>query len=430
MSALTRANIELLTIDKGRNSVSILPPRTIALQYYESLLSPIVTANLLVVDVGLPAGNSVSKQQNIQQKSGSLLSSLPITGNEIVKLKLKNSLGRLDFEKFPFRVDKAPTIGKESNRESYFISLLSGYSFDNERSAVYKSYKNSISESVTSILKEHLKVPDSRLKNIEPTRYGYNFHGNGDDPFSVILKLSSKSTPAVKGDPGYFFYETQNGFNFRSISSLMSQKPKNEGNPYRQTGVLRENDPQSDYKILSYTQSKNQSVLDALRTGVYSTKNIFFNPRTFEYTEKIVSLKSDGLKKYLGKNVEIPEGFEEFTRTHYHILDVGSLDSDVSVTVNNNPMEWQAKSTMRYNLLFTQVVQINVPCNPNLVAGDVIYCDLPYITVTKDSTSVYDEQFSGKYLILHLCHSFDLSAAGKSYTALTLVKDTYGKYVK
>jgi hypothetical protein len=42
----------------------------------------------------------------------------------------------------------------------------------------------------------------------------------------------------------------------------------------------------------------------------------------------------------------------------------------------------------------------------------------------------FDEQFSGKYLILHLCHSFDLSAAGKSYTSLTLVKDTYGKYTK
>ena len=34
-----------------------------------------------------------------------------------------------------------------------------------------------------------------------------------------------------------------------------------------------------------------------------------------------------------------------------------------------------------------------------------------------------DEQQSGKYLILHLCHHFDTL---RSFTSLTLVRDSYG----
>jgi|GWRWMinimDraft_1066009.scaffolds.fasta_scaffold00364_2 hypothetical protein len=426
MSALKRSQVDALTIVKNGNSVDISPPRTIAFQYYESLFSPVVTANLLVVDTGIPAGNSVSSSQNKQQISGTLLSSLPITGNEIMEFKFTTKLGKLDFQKFPLRVDGAPGFAKESNRESYAISLISPYSFVNEKTAVYKKYTHLISESVLKILREQLKVPQSRI-NIDPTENTYNFNGNSKNPFFILFNLAAKSVSLNEKDPGYFFYETQNGFNFRSISSLISKTPQYT---YRQTSVLRDDDPQSDFKILSMTQTKNQSILSALKSGVYSSRNIFFDPRTFKYDEVIIRLREKKLNKYLGKQAEIAEDFDDFTRTHYHILDIGSLDDGISIRTNNDPKRWQAEATTRYNLLFNQVVQINVPCNPNLVAGDVINCDFQYVTLGDKNISPFDEHLSGKYLILHLCHSFDLSAGGKSITSLTLVRDTYGKYTK
>jgi hypothetical protein len=427
MSALTRANVENLSITKNGQKVSISPPRAIAFQYYESLFSPTVTANLLVVDVGVPAGNSVSREQNIQGTSGTLLSSLPITGNEEVEFKITNALGTLDFQKFPLRVDGAPGFAKESNRESYMISLVSKYSFENEKSVLYKRYTHLISESVTKILKEELKVPDNRI-NVDKTENTYNFGGNSKDPFYVLFNLASKSVSFEGKDPGYFFYETKNGFNFRSIANLIS--PKNNIPVYKQSSVLRENDPDADFKILSMTQSKNQGVLNALRSGVYSSRNIFFDPRTFKYDEIIIKLREKNLNQYLGKKPEVPNEFDSFTRTHYHILDIGCQENGVSTKENNSPKRWQAEATTRYNLLFNQVVQINVPCNPNLVAGDLVECYFPYVSVGDKNSSAFDQHLSGKYLILHLCHSFDFSAGGKSITALTLVKDTYGLYTK
>ena len=38
-----------------------------------------------------------------------------------------------------------------------------------------------------------------------------------------------------------------------------------------------------------------------------------------------------------------------------------------------------------------------------------------------------DEHVSGKYLILHLCHHFDTE---RSFTSMTLARDTYGLLVK
>ena len=38
------------------------------------------------------------------------------------------------------------------------------------------------------------------------------------------MMLASKSVP-TDGNPGFFFYETKDGHNFRSIDSLISQDP-------------------------------------------------------------------------------------------------------------------------------------------------------------------------------------------------------------
>ena len=59
-------------------------------------------------------------------------------------------------------------------------------------------------------------------------------------------------------------------------------------------------------------------------------------------------------------------------------------------------------------------------------AGDVIEIELETASDNKD-LGQFDETQSGKYIILHLCHHFDEK---RSVTALTLVRDTYGRRKK
>ena len=272
------------------------------------------------------------------------------------------------------------------------------------------------------MLKVNLNIPDTKL-NIEPTRNSYSFLGLGRQAFENILKLSSKSIP-VNGDPGYFFYETQKGFNFRSIDSLISQEPKRT---YRRYDILKEGvtNDSNNYKILSATVSKNQDVLAAIKSGVYINKNNYFDPRTFTYTEDTITLSQSKLKNSLGKEPDLPADLTNFSRVHYGILDIGTLDSNLYGETNNNPKDYQGKSSMRYNILFSQILNIQIPCNPELMAGDIIRCEFEAITQGQKETDVNDPTQTGNYLILHLCHHFDPK---RSYTSLTLVRDTYGIY--
>ena len=80
---------------------------------------------------------------------------------------------------------------------------------------------------------------------------------------------------------------------------------------------------------------------------------------------------------------------------------------------------------MRYGLLHAQLIEIQIPCNTRLQAGDVIKLKLENITQDNKLEKIYNERRSGFYLILHLCHHFDTD---NSYTSLTLARDTYGLY--
>ena len=62
---------------------------------------------------------------------------------------------------------------------------------------------------------------------LEKTQNELEFPGEGKTPFDIILDLAPVSKP-VRGSAGYFFWETKGGFNFRSIDSLIRQRPADQ----------------------------------------------------------------------------------------------------------------------------------------------------------------------------------------------------------
>lgn len=73
----------------------------------------------------------------------------------------------------------------------------------------------------------------------------------------------------------------------------------------------------------------------------------------------------------------------------------------------------------------TQVLDILVPCNLKLKAGDVITCEFVKISSSNLSSGSIGQLQSGNYLITHLCHKF---TSRYSYTSLRIVRDTFGIY--
>jgi len=412
-SGASRAAIyEILTISKDGKEIP-LQGKTVNFNYYESLYSPVVSGNLTYVDAG---GSTEDKKDNLT----SIKDGLPITALEDLKVKIQTSFGTLDFTRDPFKVTSSPIMHQESNRQTVLLTFVNEKELKNSEVPVFDRYVGRISDSIRKILQQKLQISNDKI-DIEPTKNSYGFVGKGRGALNIILDLCRRSVP-VKGDAGYFFYQTQDGFNYKSIDSLLSQDPKQK---YLYYGALRSNVESSDNDfnvLLAPKVKKDQDITKALKDGTYVNRNIFFNPQTFEHSEVVFSVDKDGVKKTLGGDLPIKtDELKSFVKTNHHILDIGSFEVQNQIP-NNDPREWQATSTMRYNLLHSIVMEIQIPCNSELRAGDVI--ELEIESIKEDMVqSPSDEQQSGKYLILHLCHHFD---SLRSFTSLTLVRDSYG----
>ena len=418
-----RASIyEKMFIQKEPGRGADIKGKTTSFDYYESVYSPEVSGTLTFFD----AGSSITapKEQDKQQRRGSIKSSLPLTGYEKLIVKIASKSGTLDLTKNPLIVNGVPTVAQEANRQSIFLPLKSGSTYENlDIKNDCKKYDGpTISATVRAILKD-LNIPESRA-DIEDTQNNYKFISAATGGLDLINDLCRKSIPTNGGDPGFFFYETQDGVNFKSIDTLISQ---DEVETYTYNGALKANidNDENDFRIiLPPNVIKDQDIEDALKWT--NSRNVFFNPHTLEVEDSIYSIKTNPPKQTLGKRVPYTNKLKpkSYSTTNYHVLDIGSLEP-TDINPNNDPRAWQAKSPMRYNLLHSQLMEIQVPCNLKLRAGNVIRCEIER-QGDLNELGALDEQQSGKYLILHLCHHFDTT---RSYTSMTLARDTYGLYV-
>ncbi len=107
---------EVLTISKDGKEQP-LQGKTINFNYYESLYSPIITANMMFVDAG---GSTPDKKENLT----SIKDGLPITALEDLKVKIQTKFGTLDFTRDPFKVTSSPIMHQESNRQTVLLNLV------------------------------------------------------------------------------------------------------------------------------------------------------------------------------------------------------------------------------------------------------------------------------------------------------------------
>lgn len=425
MASFSRAS-QYKEIKITRDSTSIyIDWKTVNFSYYESIFSPIVTASLTYVDSGdLVRSN---KSIDVQERSGTLLEALPIQGKgkEKISFKIENASGELDFTSMPMSVSNPIPIFQDDVRESVNLKLISQYSITNENVNLYKKYYNTISSSVHQILKDELKIPVERLK-IDSTSNADSISGNGQRPFDVVINAASKSLSS-SGGPGFFFWETKEGFHFKSLDDIINS-PSVQTYNYHNVATSSLDDPNTNFRILNNPSYKNNSNLsNDLRVGLYRTKNVSFDFNTFEYKQEFINLSERGFKN-LGNNVDYSNSFNEsesFTRTNFFVLDSGLTNPGISTSIVNNERYYLPQSIMRYNLLMSQVLDITVPCNLKLKAGDVITCEFKKRSSSDLSSGSIGQLQSGRYIITHLCHNF---TPKRSFSSLRIVRDTSGIY--
>lgn len=411
----------------GKNKVDVTNS-IIFIDYFEDILSPCVTMTMTLMN------------------SASLVNILPIRGGERVVLDVDTAFGnfKLDSE-YSMYVYKASNINQTTTREMFTLYLVSREGLTNETARCQKKYRGNVKTTVEDILKNVLLTKKYKSDNIEGTANSYSFIGNQKKPFHILTWLCPKAIPQydggvsgggrsgeAKGTAGFLFYENKDGFNFKSIDSLVSNAKVGAASadlkdiPYYFYSQINESKKEiNNLKILNFNFEKNIDLMKSLRVGMYANKTYFYDLYENKLDQYSYYLKNE-IKNKLGtnKNIPVPKGFEEsITRIMFRTSDRGVLDNDGVTAESGRDVADMAKSFSRYNILFTQALNMIVPCNVKLKAGDIIYAEFPSIERTEDKQ--VDEEQSGYYLIKELRHHFE---SAQVITSLKLIRDSYGLY--
>ena len=445
----------LVTSNKDQSRAVDLAGGVSVLQYFESILADTVRVSVNYTDTG----HTVKSEDDDTVMAA--VEGLPIVGTETCKIIIEdNNENEIELELF---VNKVTPIQETSKINTVNLELVSKEFILNEKIRVNTRFDGKVSDHITKIIQD---LPDyfdtDKEIDIEKTDNNYNFIGNNKKPFYVLNTLSKKSVPDGKlgKSAGFFFWETSEGFHFKSIDTLLDPE-KNKikkailfDNTYDEDGAGIP--PAYDMKALEYSEDNRVNIKDKMLLGAYSTKIITFDPRTAEYKITTRTVKDDATK--VGKGVpqdegseknlttggeELPvlnpifdrEGFDkDYSRTTYYVEDTGTLPSGSGLGEEQQQLEKSRdpnfvqsqivnQSIRRYNQFYASQVTITIPGDFSLHAGDSLFVDAPAVTADK-SKGELNQRTGGLYIITDLCHY--VSSDG-TYTKLHLVRDSFGR---
>tara|TARA_B100002019_G_scaffold275029_1_gene272526 strand:- start:3329 stop:4684 length:1356 start_codon:yes stop_codon:yes gene_type:complete len=409
------------------------------LMYYESIMKDSVRATVTFVD----AGNTINGK--------TALDGLPIVGEEKVFLKFTDHNDvTLDFgDKLQnhFYVNKVTPLSDDTTKSSVRLELASKEYILNEKVRLNNRFDGKVSEHIKRILTDKNYLATEKKLDIETTSNNYNFIGNNRKPYYALNWLSKNAVSAQnqkKGSSsGYFFFETFEGFKFKSIDGLLSQEKKKSIIFNQSPDSRGQNIPEGyDMKALEYSKDNAIDVQKKLQMGAFSTRTILFDPFSCFY--QVITPSADQKKdsyKTAGKDLpklndefNRPGNNKEFSRTTYMLLDKGTLPTGSGKGKNSEqikksgeqnfePQSTLNQSIMRYNQMYSQKSNITIPGDFSLHAGDVIFLDAPELQTDTKNDEI-NKQNGGLYIIADLCHYI---TPKETYTKLNLVRDSFGR---
>jgi hypothetical protein len=394
-----------------------------SIEYVENILSPVVYVNLVLLN------------------TSGIISNLKLRGGEKVRLHVSQpaTSKKILFDETSkvFYISRIGGSSTQSTKELLSMELVPRELLTNETARVFRRYDSTIDKTVVKILTEELKTSRFSSSTIDSTVNSYSFMGNARKPFTVLTWLLPKGIPQTssgssgteKGTAGYLFYENKNGYNYKSVDFLFSPDRQPAEKYFYSETVLTPADSRINFKMITTPVfSKNVDIIDNLTVGMYSSLNYFldFNSRKF-YVNKYKLSESYNIMNHASNKDSspiIPNGLQDSpSRLMVRMLDNGQMNKSGKLETLDNRMKYQAQSVTRYNLLFSQTLNITIPLNLNLCVGDVIELEFPNITKDKDKKGLKDNSKSGKYLISKLKHSLE---GVKGLTGLELLRDSYG----
>lgn len=418
---------------------------------------------------------TITAELQIFDTAINLISSIPIVGMETVKMELVSPNISETVYNYEFVIYGIRNRIVSGSQQLYILDLFSKEALINETIRVGQKIEGTADSVAKTILTQYLATKKNtnsfepclyRIKEIPALKRPFDII-NSFLPHSISSSTSSsgsssssstkkgsnsttqgstqavtKSTAAgvVSGTAGYLFFETYDGYVFKSIDKILKEDvDKHETYYYGMAQTQDSSEKTNTYLILNYNFLSQENIFEKLRYGVYSSMISFFNPSTLEYEEYFFDLSKEYPKMiHLGTEEDLPENIKKLseypTRVMLQFFDDETYHNS-STTASGNTQypdfkkQWMAQSISRRQILNNQVLHIEIPINFQLRAGDKLNIKLPNQSVKdKRKEDVFDQVNSGLYLIKTISYEVirDNRRGLTAVSNLTLIRDNLG----
>jgi len=385
----------------------------------------------------------------IMYSTTSFADQLPLVGSERLELRLKTV--EITDNKIEFMKDKAFWIYQCLNRQhqgplqTFTLKFCSPELALNNNTTFSESFQGTDSDIVEKILSKH--IPTSKNIVLEPTKDKKNIVFSRKNPFDAIKQIKSSST-SKKNQPGYYFFENMNGFNFVNIEKLErgavvwnyilegegSSTIQGEGTPIIEKEM---------HSIIQHTFNHPDRATD-ISTGVLGSKLIVHDIFNKQYKTNDYSYKSNFSKeKHIGSNEESSFDISiaglkpdhSKSKIFYQPISIkggggkginglytGSHQSPVSI----DDIKLQQRTSQQHQLEESFNIEMTVHGISGITIGQLIDIKIPRPDEESFDMDVYDTFYQGKFLIKKIAHQF-LRNAMSYEMSMTLVKDSVAK---
>lgn len=377
---------------------------------YESINSANISADIVVSD------------------NKNILESFPIVGGEFLTIYVGTNSDNYTLDFVVYKID-SKAIQEKS--QVYILRLCTKDTITNETSRFSRRFKRKFSETIVKdLLKNYIKT--TKKIDVDQSIYPLNFVNPNWRIFDLITWMARKST-SIKNvqSVGYLFYETLQGYHYKSIDVLFSQRSKNENKPFTYVPAKTTTDADKNYRIVKYISESYFDVLEQSRMGALShyTERIDFGSRTKTLTKSTLSSIWKHMSHLGGGNIPNHmdnEIFNQPSRIIYTpIINQLFGESIVFDGDDDKINKLIDRSVYRYISMDFFTINIEIPGNLGIRAGDVYTLNIP--SPNPDSNANRNRQTDNGLSGNWMCHSIKTQIGRTSATSIVrLCRDSVG----
>ena len=404
----------------------------------------------------------------------SIVERLPVIGKEFLEFKIRTPVqyngeygGEINAVNHKFFVYKISVQEQVSARNQLVeLSFCSVEMLKNSRVRVSKAYDGSYERAVQEIFKSKTILNSKKPLHLERTRLNKKVVVPNLRPFDAIKMFTSRSLSTISNSASFLFYETTQGFHFRSLDSMFrdlksgvgpsssmftySLETSGQPNPSTTTGDAFA----SLQRVYKHKFVNTMDTIMDSRSGMMSSKLITydgfdktFNTKEFRYSKDYFTLphlEQDSESEFPPSYSIIPDTPADYTEEITNKEGLSNIYTDYTdgktmfmsntSKVHNTNLDsgYHAENTVQSRIHTLEILDkiklnLTVPGNTHINAGQVVTVTVPsYALETYEKAQKQHNRFlTGRYLVTDLRHNIDFTNQ-KHRTVLTLSKETYG----